>query len=92
MYYSGIYTIPILCSLSLLTVPNTDINGSSMSFYSYALTLIMICSKLIIVPVLPIPALQCTTAFSFAPEFNINSINSSRVLSKSSFDSPEGIP
>lgn len=53
---------------------------------------IMICNKQIIVPVLPMPALQWTIAFYSGGEFIIKFINYIRVFSKSFIEGPEGSP
>lgn len=81
-----------LCSLSLLTTENTDSLGSAILAFRCAHILMIKCASAMVVPVLPIPALQCTIAFSSGLEFNSIYMNSPSNRLKSSIESPVGTP
>jgi len=74
------------------TVENTLTSGSATPMFFYAQMLMIISARPIVVPVRPIPAEQCTTAFSEGCEEIRKVIKMSIICLKEVIEFPLGTP
>jgi len=73
LYYDSVCTMPGFCSRIRLHTENTEVQGALTPLFLWAHSWRMFVTRQMVVPVLPIPAEQCTSAFSLGFDMTLHS-------------------